>query len=635
MLGGYLGKTLFIDLTRGTVSEQKLRDEDCYRLIGGYGFGVKVLLEQQRRGVDPLGPENIIGFITGPLTGTGAPLGGRYMAVSKSPLTGAWGNANSGGYFGVRLKFAGYDAVFLSGISDKPVYVLITNESVELCDASNLWGHDTYETEDMLRSELGLHNMSVSCIGMAGEKQSLIASVIVDKARALGRCGLGAVMGSKYLKAIVAAGNQKVPIAEPQRLKELRAEFLKTLKEQPNDLAETLKTYGTPGLFGGAIKSGVAPIKNWQLSGEQDFPDYGKLHAESVTRYQQHKVGCYGCPIACGGTLKIVNDEQYSITESHKPEYETIAGFGPQCLNADLISIVKANDICNRAGMDTISASSTVAFAMECYDKGLINSRITGGIDLTWGNARAIVSLLELMAKRQGFGEVLADGSRAAAARIGKGADELAMHVCGQEVAYRHPLFSPSRSTMYVADAAPGRHTAGTAAEFMEVGAKLGPYLGLGPLHIERYDYQTKGPMQVLASNYQAAFESAGICFMAMLFGTYRFVDFMASVTGKDISLQELISAGERIINLRQVFNLREGLRTETFNLPNRLLGIPPLQEGPLAGITIDIDKLVTEYYKARDWAIQDGWQSTRKLESLGLLDIVEKAGFLASKRQG
>jgi len=451
-----MGKILFVDLSKGELKDEALDDKLCRDFIGGYGIGARIIYSRQKAGVDPLGPENIFGILTGPLTGTPALSGTRYTVVGKSPLTGTWGDANSGGYFGPHLKFAGYDGVLATGISEKPVYIFIKDGKAELRDATHLWGKDTFETEDILKSELG-KKVEVVCIGPSGENLSLIAAVMNNKGRAAGRSGIGAIMGSKKLKAIAVTGNMKIPLADEKRAKELRRKYL---GELAGPLVNIFRNFGTPALTAECAHIGDSPVKNWGGVGVVDFPDAELIGLDPVMERQSKAFACFRCPFGCGGHMKGGTEYEYEAG-AHKPEYETLCMFGTNCLNTNLESIIKANDICNRYGLDTISTGATISFAIECYENGLITKKDTDGIEMTWGNHKAIVAMTEKLAKREGFGIVLADGAKVAADKIGKGSEKYAIHIQGQEVPAHDPKLGYHFATTYRLDPTPARHTQG------------------------------------------------------------------------------------------------------------------------------------------------------------------------------
>ncbi len=601
MARGYMGKLLFVNLSTGEVREET-PEESLYRdFIGGYGIGARILYSRQKGGVDPLGPENTLGLITGPLTGTPATTGTRYTAVAKSPLTGGWGDANSGGDFGPHLKFAGYDGVFFNGIADKPVYLFIDNGKAELRDARHLWGKDTYETEDALKAELG-EAAEIVGIGPSGEKLSLISCIITRRGAAAGRSGLGAVMGSKKLKAVAARGNQKVPLADSEAANRLRNEHIAQMRAAPagrESFLERFHKYGTSSGGWPSAHSGDTPVKNWGGVGIIDFPDRSGLARDAAIANLERRAGCWRCPIACEGRLKEGTGEYKYPAGTRRVEYETQGSFGTMCLNNNTESINMANHICNSYGLDTISAGTVIAFAIECYENGLITKADTGGIELTWGNHRAIVAMTEKIARREGFGDILADGVKVAAEKIGKGADEYAIHIGGQELGMHDPKLMPAYrpgqpAARYQMDATPGRHT------------------------------QDFGPTSFQGHIVNAA----GLC----SFGNMLAADpdkyiagFMSAVTGWDRSMDELLKAGERIANMRHAFNLREGINELKWKVHPRIVGKPPQTAGPLAGVTADIEAQVYWNLGALDWDRITTKPSRKKLLELGLDDLAKE----------
>jgi len=600
MTGGYMGKVLFVNLTTREIREET-PEENLYRdFVGGYGIGARILYDRQKAGVDPLGPENTLGFITGPLTGTPATMGCRYTAVAKSPLTGGWGDANAGGDFGPHLKFAGYDAVFFDGIADKPVYLFIDNGKAELRDASHLWGKDTSETEDTLQAGLGKGTEIVS-IGQSGEKLSLISCIITRRGAAAGRSGLGAVMGSKKLKAVAARGNHEVPIADSAALDKIRREHLAALRAGKIGGAsffDLWHQYGTSVMTHLSAHSGDTPVKNWGGIGIIDFPDASGLSGDAAIANLERRASCWHCPLGCEGRLKEGTGEYKYPAGVRRVEYETQASFGTMCLNNNTESINMANHLCNIHGLDTISAGCTIAFAIECYENGFITKADTDGIELTWGNHQAIVAMTEKMARREGFGDVLADGVKVAARKIGQGARKYAVHIGGQELGMHDPKLvqapgQPS-AARYQMDATPGRHTQ-----------------GFGP------------------SGFQGHLVNAtGICMFGYFImpnaGQY-IAGFMSSVTGWERPLEELLKAGERIANMRHVFNLREGVNPLEWKVNPRIVGRPPQKKGPLTGVKADIEAQVYWNLGALDWDRITAKPSKSKLQALGLDDVAEK----------
>ena len=612
MARGYMGKTLWVDLSKGELKDEPLDEVMARKFIGGYGIGVRMLFSRMKAGADALGPDNILGFMTGPFTGTQAISGTRFTVVGKSPLTGGWGDANSGGYFGAYLKFAGYDGVFFTGIAKKPVYLYIDNGKAELKDASNLWGKDTYETEDIIKAELG-KDTQIACIGPGGEKLARIAGVVHLKGSVAARSGLGAVMGSKRLKAIAVKGNMKVPVHDEKGIKDLRAKCLSTLGGHVN----VLRKFGTTFTTVPSIEAGDSPVKNWGGVAVRDFPDAKGIGAEAVDEHRLKPIACYQCPIGCEAKMKEGTGEYKWAAGSYRPEYETIVMLGSNCLNNNIESVIKANDICNRYGIDTISAGAVIAFAMECYEKGLITKKDTGGIEVTWGNHHALVALTEKMGKREGIGDILADGVQVAAQKIGKNAADYAMHVHGQEVPGHNPIATAAMATTYLTNATPARHTQGSEEHHPP---------GFLP-EINKTLYSGRGEAHKKGSNFQHALMCCGMClFVNMAVPDVNDIaKFLSLVTGWDVSTDELVTAGERIENLRQAFNLREGVSLNQFKLADRLLGKPPQPVGPVAGVTVDEATLVKDYLAAMGWDTKTGKLNKKKLVELGLEDVVKE----------
>ena len=596
MAGGYMGKILFVDLSKGELKDEALDEKLCRDFIGGYGIGARIIYSREKAGVDPLGPENILGFMTGPLTGTPATMGSRYAAVGKSPLTGGWGDASSGGDFAPYLKFSGYDGVFFTGISAKPVYLFIKDGKAELRDATHLWGKDSFETEDILKNELG-EEVRVASIGPAGEKTSLIACITNNRGlAAAGRSGLGAVMGSKKLKAVVVTGHQQVPIADSETANKLRREH--TAELRATDSFKRMRKYGTSEASHLLAHDGDSPVKNWGGVGIVDFPDPSGVSGDAAIANQERDFTCWHCPQACEGILKAGTGEYKYPAGARRLEYETVASFGSLCLNNNTESIAMANDICNRYGLDTISAGCAIAFAIECYENGLITKADTDGIEMTWGNHKSIVAMTGKLAKREGFGEILADGVKVAAEKIGKGAEQYAVHIGGQELGMHDPKLVPSlrsdatSAARYQMDATPGRHTQ-----------------GFGPRSFRGH-----------------VVNSAGLCFFGYFGDRAKYVvEFMSAVTGWDCSSEELLKAGERILNMRHAFNLREGINPLELKVHPRIIGRPPQKEGPLANVTADIEAQNYWTLGALDWDRKTTKPSKKKLLVLGLEDVAKE----------
>lgn len=620
MAGGYAQRILFVDLTNSNIEESRLDEQICREYIGGYGIGAWIICSQRLKGINALGPENTLGFVTGPLTGTPALFGCRFTVVGKSPLTGCWGDANAGGDFGPHLKFAGYDAIFFRGISARPVYLLVDNGKAELRDASHLWGKDVYEVDFALQKEFG-NDARVACIGPAAEKLSLISSVM-SRYGIAGRSGLGAVMGSKKLKAVVAKGRRKPIIADNKRLSEVRREQLLLLQE---GILEPFRQSGTACFTVNSIIRGAAAVKNWAGVGTIDFPEAENLSDKKLIAYQKRRVGCWHCPVQCKGELRESTGNYQWEAGAFRPEWETLILFGPNILNSNLDAIIKENDICHRYGLDTMSAGGVLAFAVECYEKGIITKEDTHGLELKWGNHQAHVAMLEKIAKREGFGDILADGVKVAAERIGRGSEEYAVHIGGQEATAREPKLQPGILTQFVMDATPCRHMQG-GTRWVESGRGI-PELGVEA--IQPYVYSNKGYAHKRISALFHVLNASGVClfgYQEALVGAAAqiryLIDSLNAVTGWEYELEELLEAGDRIATIRRLFNIGEGVNPLQFKVPGRLAGKPPMDEGPWKGIEIDLDTQIKDYLKVMDWDTETAVPSQRALKKLHLEDI-------------
>jgi len=619
MFKGYNGKVMFVDLSSGSIKEESLPEQVYRDFIGGQGLGVRILYERMKPKIDPLGPDNMLGFLVGPLTGTGIH-GARFQVVGKSPLTGGWGDANSGGSFAVELKAAGYDGIFFSGISPKPVYLFIDEGKSQLKDASKLWGKDTVETEKSIRGELGDEKVKIACIGPAGEAKSLLAC-IRHEGSAAGRSGLGTVMGSKRLKAFVVRGTKKVSIAEPERFAAMRKAYLKTVRETEHPWAPLFKTWGTCGILSSAVVSADSPVKNWALYGEEKFPNHSKISDDAVIKHQYKKHACTGCPLGCKGWYRI-ETERYGVVESSKPEYETISMMGPNCLIDDLGAISKANDVCNRLGLDTISTGSVIGFAMECYERGVITKKDTDGIELTWGNGDALVAITEKIGKHEGFGAVLADGAKLAAERIGKGSEKWAIHVGGQDIPAHDPRVSIGCGGWgYAVDATPARHTATNFKDMHDGKARFVADAELNIPELDSLDVAANAPIYATCSDLDRLWTSAGLCIFGAIPETMPIAEVMAAITGWDFTLEEGLKAGRRIQTLRQAFNIREGVNTGEWRLPERLMVAQ--DAGPNKGREVDFKAMKEKGYAALGWDSKTGKPLESTLQELGLKELV------------
>ncbi len=619
MAHGFAGRLLFVDLTTGEISEEA-PEESFYRsCIGGTGLGAAILMDRMKPGADPLGPDNMLAFCTGPLTATGVYGGGRFMVTTKSPLTGGWADSNSGGTWGPQLKYAGYDAVFFTGAAEKPVCLVIDKGQVHLVSADRLWGRDTYETDDMLQVELGdPGSWTVSCIGPGGEQCSRLAGIVNEKGRIAARSGVGAVMGSKKLKAIAVRGSKgaRIAVADKEGLKAVQKGYSAMIKG--SGFMSGLSAGGTGGGTSFLVSIGDCPTNNWATTGTDSFPTANNLDTANMDVYKLRSYGCASCPVRCGALVRIDDGPYKSQDETHRPEYETLGALGAICRNDSAEAIIRANEICNRYGIDTISVGGTIAFAIECYENGIIDKNETDGLELTWGNSAAVVALVEKMAKREGFGAVLADGSKVAAERIGRGSERYAMHIGGRELPLHDPRMTPSLGSFYISDATPSQHCGPASMALLDQGVPLGPDPSLQSDSKEVYgSYDQKGDIYARGAAYYQLLSSAGLCALYAQFDAPPVVELLRPVTGWDMDWSEGIKAGKRILTLRQAFNFREGLRPEDFRFPKRF--DEPVGAGPAAGQRPPLEDLRGEYFKALGWDAKTGRPLPETLAGLGL----------------
>ena len=601
MVGGYMGKILRVNLTTGKISEEPINEELARKFIGARGYAGKIVFDEVPANSDPLGPDNKLIFATGPLTLTTAPTGGRYDVVTKSPLNGVIAGSNSGGFFGPELKKAGYDFLIVEGKSNKPVYLWVTDDKVEIKDASHIWGKDTHVTTDTILSELGDKNIKVACIGPAGENLVKFAAVINDKARAAGRTGVGAVMGSKMLKAVAAKGTKRAPIANPEKFKEALRVAMDKIKTN-GVTSQGLPTYGTMVLNHIIDEHGLYPTNNFQKG---TFDKIDNVSGEKLKdTYLVRNKACYACPISCGRVSKLPDMEE----ETEGPEYETSWAFSADCGIDDLAAVIKANDQCNKMGLDTIATGATIACAMELYEKGLLKKDELGNApELKFGNTETILAYPELMAKRIGFGDKLAEGSYNFASMYGH--PELSMSVKKQEIPAYDPRGAQGHALEYATSNRGGCHVRGymISPEILGLPEKLDPFVVEG-----------KGKWVKTFQDLTAVIDSAGLClFTSFALNAEDYTNLLAAVTGFDYTVDEVMTAGDRIWNLEKLWNLKIGLTKKDDYLPPRFLN-EPLPDGAAKGQVVHLDALLSDYYKVRGWN-EEGVPTSEKLKELGL----------------
>ncbi len=619
MLYSFMGKVLRVNLSDGKISEEEIPEDSARKFLGGIGIATKYLYDEVPKGADPLGPENKLILMSGPLTGTISPSAGRYDVVCKSPLTGIWGHANSGGSWAQRLKGSGFDGVILEGISPKPVYLVVQDGKAEIRDASHLWGKLVPETQDLITEELG-KDFRVVCIGPAGEKLVRYACLMNEKHRAAGRGGVGTVMGSKRVKAIAVSGKQTPKIANPE-------EFRRVAKKQYDLLNESmlkvgLESFGTNMLIDMVNAKGGLPTRNWQ-TGVFDIED--TISAQAMTdKVLESKVNCFACPIACGRQT-VIKKGPWAGAKGEGPEYESVVTLGPMTGVNDMEAITKANYLCNEYGLDTISAGNTIGFAMECYEKGLLTDEQTGGLQLKFGDANLMVELTEKIGKREGIGDLLAEGTRIMSQKLGKGSEKFAMQVKGLELPAYDPRAAKITGLGYVTAMRGGDHMAGyvQGPAFLDT-----PFLVVDESKIDDVFVEDPKQVKVLVDQENALtfFDLAGCCkFMGLLLKAEEWVDLVANATGWDFDVNDFRKTGERVYNLVRAYNIREGQTRAHDILPDRLHD-EPLPEGPGKGMVLARDKLnmyLDTYYDLRGWDKTTGKPTREKLSELGLEDLI------------
>ncbi|MFQ6086714.1 MAG: aldehyde ferredoxin oxidoreductase family protein [Candidatus Bathyarchaeia archaeon] len=608
---GYAGRILHVDLTTGKIETEPLKEELAKKYIGGIGLGMRLYLDHSKPGVDPFDPENPLVLATGPLSGTMIPTGGNGHAfVSKSPESFGIGEAKSHGHFGTELKRAGYDAVIFKGKAEKPVYLWIDDDAVQLMDAKHLWGKSTGETEDAIRAELKDHYIRVATIGPAGEKLVRIACIINDKTRAAGRCGLGAVMGSKNLKAIAVRGSKDMAVGDKDKL----LEIIKRQHERMKGPAtRKYRTLGTPENV--LVMNAIAamPTRNYNNA---TFEGAEKVSGEYLNeRFVAKLIGCNSCAMRCEH-ICVVPEGPYKGTAT-RMEYEPLWAMGPYCGIDRLDAIIKGMELCNYYGIDAISAGVIVGFAMDCYENGLLTQKDTDGIEARFGKHEALIELLHKIGKREGVGDILAEGVRLAAQKIGKGAEKLAQHIKGVEVT--------GYDLRGLKTAALGYAVSFRGADHNRHGAYGPDVKG----KVDRFKAEKgRGKIVYDIENLYTIIDSIIVCKFSR--GTYYegfkdLAEIYSTVTGIEMTPEELRLAGERINNLGRLINIREGFSRKDDTLPYKVMHLPIPDEGVAKGSYVsqkELDLLLDDYYEVRGWT-KDGIPTIEKLKELGMEDLV------------
>lgn len=622
------GKILHVDLTnRKTWVESP--SESFYRKYGGgSAMGVYYLLQEMPAGVDPLSPQNILTLFCGVPTGLAVSGQSRMTAAAKSPLTGAVGDSQCGGFLPARMKFAGYDGLVIRGRAEKPVYLWINDGAVEIRDAAHLWGKLTGEVEDILRKELGDEKIEVLQIGPGGEKMVRFAAIMNMVNRANGRTGMGAVMGSKNLKAVVFQGKQKMQAADPKKLAAMFREGTQNIPNRPG--VEFLHIHGTTGDVAGMQAAGGLPTRNFN---EGQFEGFVSISGELMTEtILVDRDTCFSCTVKCKRVIETEFMNTKVLPRYGGVEYETMATYGSYCGVSDMHAVALANQLSNLYGLDTISCGATIAFAMECFEKGLITPADTGGLELRFGNAEAMVKMVEMIGKREGFGDLLAEGSERAAQKIGKNAADYLITVKGQELPAHMPQHKKIMGLLYAVNPFGADHMSAEHDPFIEEGnadeLAIERMKELGLTKFVEPDSLDPEKVRMMATTQKVFSANDSFCLCSFvwgvgwtLYGPIEAVEMINAATGWDMTLEEYLKVGERRINMMRAFNAREGLNRENDRLTKKFF--KPLQgSGPNAGFAFtpqQIESLKEAYYRFNGWDVATGNPTRQKLEQLGL----------------
>lgn len=601
---GYMGKILLVDLTNRRLEDIPLSAEYARQYLGGSGLAARYLYDLMDVQADPLAPANPLMFMTGPLVGTRAPSCGRFEVCARSPLTGFWGEGNAGGFWGPALRFAGYDGIIIQGAAEQPVYLLVREGRAELRDAVHLWGMDTYAVQRAIQQEAGDSSLKVAAIGLAGENLSPLAVIVNAHGRTAGRGGMGAVMGSKRLKAIAVGGRQKVPLADAERFHTAAKEALAILQEDIS--SQMLHLGGTAFYVDIGMLEGDVPSRYYtqgQFEGAERLS--GAAMADTILRRART---CFGCAVGCGRETAL---PRFGVDAADGPEYETIASYGTQLLTDDLEGVAYAGHLCNVYGLDTISAGNTIAFVYYLFEQGVISARDLDGLEPRWGDIGPAITLTEWMARRQGIGSLLAQGSRAVAEHFG--VPELAVHVAGMEVAMHDPRAYTGMALTYATSPRPGCHMQGDMY-MLDSGDEL-PEWGMTAGARDEQSAE-KARMTALRQDWRCVTNALIQCHLVHP-PLELVLTMLNAAAGWDMDAGELRRCGERIFNLKRLLNLRWGLTPAHDRLPKLLL--QPLAEGGAAGVVPDMELLLPAYYEARGWDTSTGGPTPAKRAELGL----------------
>jgi aldehyde:ferredoxin oxidoreductase len=593
---------LKIDLTTGGAEEYRIPEKWEQDFLGGASLAARILYEYLTPDLDPLSPDAPLLFMTGPMTGTSGPTTGRFVICGKGPATALWAESNIGGFWGPELRAAGYDGLWITGKAEEPVYLWLNGSRLEVRKAAHLWGQNTYTTQEKVKEEVGEKSARVCVVGPAGEKQVLFASIMCDHGRMAGRTGMGAVMGSKNLKAIAVHGENEIPVYDFPKYKSLRSESNRRLRD--DNEAKVLREVGTGGVANYAEYLGSLPVKYFS---SDVFPNIDDVSGARMTEsILVGRSACQGCVIACGRVVKLPND----VMKRKGPEHETMVGFGANLMNDNLEAIVDLGELCDRYGMDTISASNTIGLAFRLYEMGAITKEDTGGIELQWGDVDAIEELVRLTGSREGIGDLLAQGSKRFAAYFGM--EQEAVQVNGLEVAYHDPRGVSGMALSYATSPRGACHNQSDYF-FVDWGHT---HEQLGIEFFSRHDQAEKSANVAKHQNWRTVFNAIVMCIFANVEPEMQ-VNLINAACGMDWSIADMMKAGERAWNLKRAINNRMGLTAENDKLPKALL--EPFHDGGSMGFVPDLQGMLYAYYEARGWDVETGKPSHKKLIELGL----------------
>lgn len=607
---GYWGRVLRIDLSKGQITEEKVAESVLRQVVGGSGFGAKVIYEELNLDTDSFDPQNRVIFAVGPWQAANFWGSGKFSVIFKSPLTGTLGDSSGGGNWAPLFKRCGYDSLIIQGKASQPVYLWIHDKGTEIKDASSFWGMDTVEMLDKLKEDVAEKRASVVAIGPGGEKLVRFACVAADGHSYAGRSGIGAVMGSKNLKAVVVYGTRKCEVFDSRKTSELR----KTYREKIKKNAVVTHDHGTPSALMSSAESGNLPIKYW--SGDT-WDGADKLAAPRYTKILNARpMACINCNIACHRRIVITEPPEYAMKRPG-PQYESLSLLGSACLVDDLKAVCKANDLCNRLGMDTISAGSCVAFTMECFERGWLTAKDTDGLEVKWGDAHALVELTRKIGMREGFGDILAEGTLRAARKINKEAEEIVVQVRGLDFPAWDPRAFWAIAVNYATGTIGSSHERGITVGY-EFGAEV-PELGIDKAKTVQFNAEGKAHIAVKSQDYAVLMNSLSMCNFPVDAGSLTVTELKEAfnaVTGWNWSLEQFLEVGERIHNLQRLINIRDGKGKEYDTLPKKMF--QAAKTGPRSGKIPPLDRLLKDYYRIRGWN-EDGVPTSETLERLGL----------------